>query len=259
MVELLVTIALAGLVGSAVAAVYQVSQQTYTRASSLEAAQVGARAGLDRMANELRLIGSYWVGATCIGIADCNAITAATANSITFRANVHDLYMPNAAALEATATNNVTGNTVSLSISAANTTDAFRVYQNTALNDFAYIANGARREVKQITGIGGSQLTLATNLSSAYPVGSLVRDVKRITYTRNTANNTLTRTQGGDTTPDPIVDNVTGLTFTYFLADGVTQTAIAALIREIQIALTVQSPDGSTRPMTTRVKLRNLS
>lgn len=62
LVELLVTMAILGLVASAVAGVYQVSQQTYTRASSLEAAQVGARAGLDRMANELRLIGSYWLG-----------------------------------------------------------------------------------------------------------------------------------------------------------------------------------------------------
>lgn len=65
-----------------------------------------------------------------------------------------------------------------------------------------------------------------------------------------------------------IVENVTGLTFTYFKADGVTQTANPADIGEIQINLTVcikrtpasscQDPDSSSRQMTTRVKPRSL-
>ena len=62
--ELLIVIAILGMVAAAVVGVSQVSQQTYTRAASLEDAQLGARAGLDRMATELRLIGAYWSGAT---------------------------------------------------------------------------------------------------------------------------------------------------------------------------------------------------
>ncbi len=252
LIELLIALAIAGLIGGAILGVYRVSQDTYIRASSLEAAQTGARAGLDRMAGELRLIGSYWVGANGAG----NAITAASPTSITFMANVDDSSVING--VEATASSFPSADSVVLSISGTDTADAFKVYANSALNDYIYVANGGTREVKQINSIGGNTLTLASNLSSIYPTGSLVRDVKTITYTRNTGNNTLTRTQGGDTTPDPIIDNVTNLTFTYFGADGVTQTANAALIREIQVALTVQSPDGSTRRMTTRVKPRSL-
>ncbi|MDD5558820.1 prepilin-type N-terminal cleavage/methylation domain-containing protein [Candidatus Methylomirabilis sp.] len=252
LVELLIVLAIAGLIGGAILGVYQVSQGIYTRATALEDAQLGARAGLDRMANELRLIGSYWVGANGAG----NAITAASPASITFMANVDDSSVING--VEATATA-FTANTVSLSLSATATADAFKIYAdpNSGLNDYIYIADGGTRDVRQITGIGGSTLTIASPLSSAYPVGSLVRDVKTITYTRNAGANTLTRRQGG-ANADTIIDNVTNLTFTYFSADGVTQTADAALIREIRIDLTVQSPDGSARRMTTRVKPRSL-
>lgn len=263
LIELLITLAIAGLIGGAVVGVYKVSQDTYIRASSLESAQDGARAGLDRMANELRLVGSYWVGASGAG----NAITAASPTSITFMANVNDSYMSAANALEATATNNVAGTAVSLSISASDTADAFKVYQNSTLNDYIYIANGGTREVKQINSINGNTLTLTSAPGSNYPVGSLVRDVKTITYTRNTnatstcpALTCLTRTQGGDAA-DPIIDNVTVLTFTYFDTVGGALPASPpnlGLIREIRIDLTVQSPDGSARYMTTRVKPRSL-
>lgn len=269
LIELLVALAIAGLIGAAILGVYKVSQDTYIRASSLEAAQVGARAGLDRMANELRLIGSYWVGACKPPVPNCAAITAASPTSITFMANVDNvdaLSVSNGTEVRVSAT--ASGATVPLNISATATADAFKVYANSALNDYIYIADGGTREVRQISSTFNGNtnvLPLTSNLSSTYPVpGSviqnvLVRDVKTITYARNTGNNTLTRTQGGDPAPDPIVDNVTGLTFTYFQSDGVTPTTNPAQIREIQIDLTVQSPDGSARRMTTRVKPRSLS
>lgn len=271
LVELLIVLAIAGLIGGAILGVYRVSQDTYIRASSLEAAQTGARAGLDRMANELRLIGSYWVGANCV-VANCNAITDAQPGSITFRANVDSAsVIGGAGGNEATATA-LTANTVTLSLSATATADAFKVYNNTALNDYVYIANGGTRDVRQITAINGNALTLASNLSSAYPVGSLVRDVKTITYTRNAGANALTRRQGGDNA-DTIVDNVTGLTFVYYgsnggvLPPGNAEPPFCAAglpnpdpspIREIRIDLTARGADGSLRCMTTRVKLRSL-
>jgi prepilin-type N-terminal cleavage/methylation domain-containing protein len=262
LVELLIVLAIAGLIGGAILGVYRVSQDTYIRASSLEAAQTGARAGLDRMANELRLIGSYWVGANGAG----NAITAASPTSITFMANVDDSsVIGGAGGNEATTSAVANGNSVPLTAAAIGT-GAFRCYANPALNDYIYIANGGSRDVRQIASINGNAtcnnpnnntIGLASALSSTYPAGSLVRDVKTITYTRNAGVNTLTRTQGGSGA-DAIVDNVTGLTFTHFLSDGVTTTTDPALIREIRIDLTVQSPDGSARRMTTRVKPRSL-
>jgi prepilin-type N-terminal cleavage/methylation domain-containing protein len=258
LVELLIVLAIAGLIGGAIFEVYRVSQDTYIRASSLEAAQVGARAGLDRMANELRLIGSYWVGANGAG----NAITNAASDSITFMANVDNvdaLSVSNGA--EATTSAAATGTSVPLNLSTTATADAFRVYANLALNDYIYIANGGSRDVRQIASLTLSTINLnpppASPLSFTYPVGSIVRDVKTITYARNAGANTLTRRQGG-ANADPIVDNVTGLTFTYFRSDGVTPTTDPALIREIRIDLTVQNSDGTARYMTTRVKPRSL-
>lgn len=263
LVELLIVMAIVGVIAGSILTVYQVSQGIYIRATALEDAQLGARAGLDRMANELRLIGSYWVGATDAG----NAITAATPTSITFMANVDDHSMagnPPTQAPEATVCSGciANGTSVPLSLTTTATTDAFKVYADTTLNDYIYIANGARREVKRIESINSNTLTLPTASPlrwSPYPAGSLVRDVKRITYARNAANNTLTRTQGGSNA-DTIVDNVLGLAFTYFDTTGAALGAnpTVALIREIQIALTVQGTDGSQRLMTTRVRPRNL-
>lgn len=264
LIELLIVIAIVGMVAAGIVGVYQVSQGIYTRSTALEDAQLGARAGLDRMASELRLIGSFWVGASGAG----NAITAATPTSITFMANVDDSSVINGA--EATVSSTVTGTSVPLSISATATADAFKIYANPALNDYIYIANGGTREVKRITAINGSTLTLApppeTPLSSAYPVGSLVRDVKIITYTRNAvATSTcqpltcLTRSQGGSGA-DPVVDNVVGLTFTYFdtVGGALGTNPTASAIREIQMSLTTQGADGSRRTMMSRVKPRNL-
>jgi prepilin-type N-terminal cleavage/methylation domain-containing protein len=247
LVELLIVLAIAGLIGGAILGVYRVSQDTYIRASSLEAAQLGARAGLDRMANELRLIGSYWVGANGAG----NAITAALPDSITFLADV-DADTLNTAGQEITLT--VLAASGGNSISVNRTTGTVGDNAFTA-GEWVLVANGATREVKQI-GPGyttGLNIPLTAPLTSSFPgppQPATVRSVETITYNLNGAS--LRRNGFG------IVENVTGLTFTYFGTDGVTQTANAALIREIQVALTVQSQDGSARRMTTRVKPRSL-
>src|SRR5574337_127191 len=266
LVELFIVLAIAGLIGGAILGVYRVSQGIYTRATALEDAQLGARAGLDRMANELRLIGSYWVGANGAG----NAITSAASDSITFMANVDNVNtLSVSTGLETRVSATASGISVPLNLSASDTTDTFKVYTNPALNDWIYIADGGTREVRQIASISGStiDLPIATPLSSSYPVppdtnlqNVLVRDVKIITYARNAGANTLTRTQGGSGA-DTIVDNVSGLTFTYFDAAGGALPASPpnpGLIREIRIDLTVQSPDGNARYMTTRVKPRSL-
>lgn len=245
--------AIVGLVAGAIFEVYQVSQDIYTRTNSLGAAQLGARAGLDRVASELKLIGSFWVGASGAG----NAITAAAPSSLTFMANIDDRSVINGA--EATASSVATGTSVPLSLTATATADAFRVYADSTLNDYIYIANGGRREVRRIASISSNTLTLASALSATYPAGSLVRDVKTITYARNAAANTLTRSQGGSGA-DTIIDDVSNLAFTYFDTAG---GALGAnpdpgLIREIQIDLTVQAAGGSPRRMITRVRPRSL-
>jgi prepilin-type N-terminal cleavage/methylation domain-containing protein len=250
LVELLIVTAIVGMVAAGIVGVYQVSQGIYTRATALEDAQLGARAGLDRMASELRLIGAYWSGATGAG----PAITAATATTITFMADVNGDTVVNNAETTVAAGTTASGTTVQVS----GTADAFNVYQSPALNDYVYIANGGRREVKQISALAGTTLTLALPpLTTTYPAGSLVRSVEIVTY--NFAANSLTRSVGGSGN-DTIIDNVTGLTLTYLDANGTNLGAAPppASIREIQMSLTTQGADGSRRTMTSRVRPRNL-
>jgi prepilin-type N-terminal cleavage/methylation domain-containing protein len=256
LVELLIVVAIVGMVAAGILGVYQVSQGIYTRATGLEDAQSGARAGLDRMASELRLIGSFWVGASGAG----NAITAATSASITFMADVNGDTVVNNAETTVAAGTTASGTTVQVSGTATQAADAFNVYpQSPALNDYVYIAKGGRREVKQISVLAGTTLTLvAPALTTTYPAGSLVRSVEIVTY--NFAANSLTRSVGGSGN-DTIIDNVTGLTLTYFDANGTSLGASPppASIREIQMSLTTQGADGSRRTMTSRVRPRNLS
>jgi len=252
LVELLIVIAILGMVAAAIVGVYEVSVQAYVRSASLEDAQLGARAGLERMITELRLVGAFWAGATGAG----TAITAATGTSITFMADVNG---DTVSGDEMTVSSNPNSTTVVVGGTATQVVNAFNIYQTAALNDHLYIASGATREVSRLSGVSGSTLTLATALTKSYPPGSLVRSVEQVTYTLNAATGSLTRSVGGSGA-FAIVDNVAGLTLTYFDANGTLlgQPVTLALIREIQISLTTQGNDGSRRTMTSRVRPRNL-
>lgn len=254
LVELLIVVAILGLIALAIGGVYQVSVQAYTRSASLEDAQLGARAGLARMITELRLIGAFWNGATGAG----TAITATTATSITFMADVNGDTVINGAETTTTAAIASGSTAVVVNASATNVASSFNVYQTAALNDYLYIANGAMREVSQISGVSGSTLTLATALANSYPTTGIVRSVETVTYNFDAGTGSLTRSVGGSGAA-AIVDNVTGLTLTYFDANGTLLNPVTlALIREIQISLTTQGSDGSRRTMTSRVRPRNL-
>lgn len=254
--ELLVVIVILAMVAAAVFGVYQVSQAIYTRQASLEEAQLGARAGLDRMASELRLIGAYVSGATGAPA----AISAATATSITFLADIDADTVASGTETTSTGTTNP-GSTVVVSANAS----AFNTYTDTTKNDYLYIGNGVFREVRRISSVNTttSTITLATGqaLTSTYPAGSIVRSVETVTYTYNDASgspaNTITRTLGGNSA-ETIVENVTALTLTYYDSTG-TVTAVVASILGIKISVTTKGSDGSSRTMTSRVKLRNLS
>ena len=84
-----------------------------------------------------------------------------------------------------------------------------------------------------------------------------VSNSERITYARN--GNQVQQTVG--TVTEPLVDNVTNLTFTYRDEDGVV-SADPAAIRTVQVSMTVQEPVGYgktlARTYTTRVQCRNL-
>lgn len=250
--ELLVVVAVLGLTVAAVAGVYAFFQQTYTRAASLEDAQLGARAGVDRMVLELRLVGSYWAGVNGAG----SAIIAASATSVTFIGDVDADTLDGAGGEVSLAQSAVAGSTV-VRVDRATGADGGPAF---APGEYLFIANGATREARAIAAVTGTTLTLASALVNAYPVGSLVRSVETVTYGFDAPTSTLTRSMGGGAA-DPIVDNVTDLTLTYFDEFGapLALPPNLPLIREVGISLTCRGGDGSRRIISTRVKPRSLA
>lgn len=235
------------MVAAAVFWVYDVSQKTYIRASSLEDAQLGARAGVDRMASEFRLIGAYWVGVTGAG----SAITAASATSVTFVGDI-DADTVSAGVETALSADASAGTTISVSAATG-----FNTYSSTALNDYVYVAYGATREVRQLSKVSGTTLTLSAALTSSYLKDSVVRSVETVTYTFDSKASTITRKLGGGDA-ETLVDNVTDLTLKYFDSSSA-ETSDLSLIQEIQISLTTKGSDGSLRTLSSRVRPRNLS
>jgi prepilin-type N-terminal cleavage/methylation domain-containing protein len=245
LVEMLVAVAIVGFVLAAVFVALDVSQRSFTSASALADAQVGARVAIDRMVAELRLIGSSYRGATGAGA----AISAATATSITFIGDIDaDSVAGNA---DAVATGTSTGTTIVLSVANSGFT----------VNESAYIANGGTREVRPIGGVAGATLTLDTALSGTYPAGSIVRSVETVTYTYDATTKTLTRTAGSST--ETTAENLVGFTLTYF--DGSNppvQTTDLTQIREIEVKVTIEGTGGtagSRRVLTARVRPRSLA
>lgn len=250
--ELLVVLAIVGMVTGAIVGFYISSEQIYGRAASLEDAQVEGRANVDRMAADLRLIGAFWVGATGAG----PAIATATPTRITFLADFDGDTLDNG------------GNEVSLAL-AANQGSAQITVDRTiglggsnafAAGEYVYVANGVAREVAQIAAgyAGGAVLPLATPLTNSYPPGSMVRSVETVAYDHDVLTNTLTVSVGG---ANSVLGTATSLTLTYFGTNGTPlgSPPNVALIREIQVSLTTQGPDGSGRVLITRVSPPNLN
>jgi hypothetical protein len=142
---------------------------------------------------------------------------------------------------------------ISVSGAASQVAGSFNVYPDATRNDWVYIGAGARpREVRQLAGVLGTSLALATPLDSDYLEGSLVRSIETVTYAFDPGTGQLTRRLGG-AAPEVLVDNVTDFTLTYFDAAGV-PTTVTEEIREIQVSVTTRGTDGSPRTMMTRVK-----
>jgi prepilin-type N-terminal cleavage/methylation domain-containing protein len=248
LIELLVAIALVGIVSLSVSQLIRVSMQTYTRAASLEFSQMGARAGLNGIATDLRYLGSYYNGIAGAGA----AITAATTTSLTFLGDV-DGNTLDAAGGENTLA--APANAGSTQMTVARATDpsgdpAFGV------GGYVYVGSGSTGEVVQITAVAGTVISFPQpGLVKTYPAGSLVRSVETVAYTFNAPpTGTLTRRiNGGEASV--MVDNVSGLVFTYY--DGANppaQTVNAGLIRQINVGVTVTQPDGGSRTMATRIR-----
>lgn len=236
--ELLIVTAILPMMMAAVFLVYQGSQRIYLRSSSLEAAQAETRFGIDTLARDLRLIGSYCTGA-------CAPITALSSSSITFWGDIDGDTV-----IGDVETTTVGSTLPATTVVVSGSANAF------AVGEFLSINDGAVREVLQIAAVAGSTITLSAALSNTYPAGSVVRTVERVTYTYDAAARTLTRTVPG-LPGGAIAENVTNFTLSYFNS-AQAPTSDPTQVREIRISLMNQGTDGGRRTMVSTVRPRNL-
>jgi prepilin-type N-terminal cleavage/methylation domain-containing protein len=242
--EMLISTAVLGLMAGALLQVQQVSLDTFTRASASAEAQGDNRAGMDQIAGDLAQVGAYYTSAT--GAAD--AITAATATSITFRGDVDgDTIDTDGAELR------LASAPIGTALTVDRTTTAF------SAGEWVYLANGTTREVGQVASATGAVIALTAAPTNAFPAGTIVRSVESVTYTIASGN--VTRAVNGGTA-ETLVSNVIALTFTYYGATGAQLSASPAVssIREVGVSLTNTAPNGKPgRMMTVRVRPRSLA
>ena len=253
--ELLVVVAILGLVMAAVVGIYQTTQSSTFVAAAGEDAQVVARAVLDQVASDLRLINASRSTAT-------GAITAATATSITFLGDI-----------DASTIIGGTDATLAARAKQGDTTVSVTSSAGFSVGDQFYVDDGAVYENQPIVGIAGNALTLGGGLGTWYSQGSIVRSVKTVTFAWDAATGTLCRSVSGPClapfAPNLIIaSGVTNFRLTYWagaippneILDLTTQ-ANRDRVREIRAQITTQSRAGDRtvgRVMAISAKPRNL-
>jgi prepilin-type N-terminal cleavage/methylation domain-containing protein len=242
--ELLVTLAILGLIMTAVVTVQISGNRIFFTGENQAEAQQAARAAM-LMEDDLRLIGTGCPVPGCFGgAAPCNqaqaspsSVCQATATGMVFWADL------------ANASTNTTqianaGQTVLNVLNAA----------GFAVGDQVFIINGNDFETKTVGAVnaGGNTITLTAGLGAApapvpavpsYPIGTIVGRPQIVTY--SLAGTTLSRNTGAGL--QPIATGISNLTFTYFDASeaGLAPLPLAAgslpLVRRIQVVTRTQS------------------
>ena len=240
--ELLVTLAIMGLVMAALVGV-QVSGNTLVLTGENQAqAQQAARTAM-LMEEDLRLVGYGYPPAL-------TAITGASQTSITFWADLNNVSTTLAAAVAAGA-------------------KTFTVAGGLGINpnDTIYLVNGSTSESQAVKTVVGTTITVnGSGVANAYPQGAVVGRPLAVTY--SWAGNTLSKDPGDGTGSQALATGVQVQQFSYF---DTTDTAILssnlaanlANIRRVAITMTAQStaPNPSNArsfTVTTYVRPRNL-
>jgi len=239
--ELLVTLAVMGLVMAALVGV-QVSGNTLVLTGENQAqAQQAARTAM-LMEEDLRLVGYGYPPAL-------TAISAASQTSITFWADL----------------NNVS-TTLSAALAAGGKTLTVAGGLGINPNDTIYVVNGNTSDALTVKTVVGTTITVNTGSANAYPVGALVGRPLAVSY--SWAGTTLSKDPGDGTGAQALATGVQVQQFSYF---DTTDTAILssnlaanlANIRRVAITMTAQStaPNPSNArsfTVTTYVRPRNL-
>ena len=250
--ELLITVAIMGLVMAAVLGVQMTSSTMFLRGENQAEAQQAARAAL-LMEEDLRMVryGCPDLGCPTPPPAGAQqAISAASTTSITFWADTLNA-----------------STTLSAAVAAGAVTLPVLDASGINVNDRIYLTDGATWETRVVTAKAGNTLTVAA-LTNAYPQGVQVGRPRQIVYTFNAATGTLTKDAGDGNGAQTLANGITSLTYSFYDAGDALITPANPVanpqnIRRILIQTTTRSAlasggGASTFQINTNVRPRNL-
>jgi prepilin-type N-terminal cleavage/methylation domain-containing protein len=246
--ELLVALAMTGLILSAVVTLYYTGNGIYQAGANQAQAMQGSRISMAMIQEDLRLAGYGFPSVT-----GQLKITTATPTSITFWADL---------------TNRSTS--LSANVNAGDTT--LNVGGTAGLNagDNVFLINGGQWERRTVVSKTASTITVSvasdpwksSDCPCSFPLGAQVGRPKSIAYVWNAG--TLTKDDGEGGGPQIITTGVPAFQLTYFGVVGTDNDASItspstnlANIRRIQIQMTSQST-GEQVVMTSDIRPRNI-
>jgi prepilin-type N-terminal cleavage/methylation domain-containing protein len=238
LVELLVAIALLGLVMAATLMLYASGNDFYLTGVNQTESQQTARIAM-MIQEDLQMIG-FGVPPTQ------QPITAASPTSITFWADLRG-------ATTTLAANVATGSST-LNVGA---TPLFGV------GDTIYLMNGAQSESKTVSAVSGGTVTLSSGTTAAYPQAAVVGAARQIVFT--SSGNTITRDAGDGLGAQTIATGVQAFALKYFDASDTDITASVgsqlANVRRIEVTITARSTGtahAGTYTIVSNARPRNL-
>jgi Tfp pilus assembly protein PilW len=233
--DLLVSIVVLGLVMGAIVTAQMAGGTIFAASENKAAAQQAARAAM-LMDEDLRLVG-YGVPPTVA------AVTAATATSFTFLADLQGASTTLSAAANAGDTTLNVGSTAG--IAAGNT---------------IYLINGNQSETKTVGSTTATTITVGVALANAYAQGAQVGRPLTVVY--SFAGGNLTKDPGDGTAVQTLASGLSSVAFTYYDSTNTVTTTVSA-IRAIQVTTTATSTTASSTnsgafTVTSKVRPRNL-
>ncbi len=271
--ELLVVVAILAFTVAAVYGVHQVIQRSTLSGMAAEDAQLQARAILDRIVLDMRLIAAGRATKT-------GAITAADATSITFEGDIDTTPEANGSAvrvgtLDATGQLDVAGtSSVAAGATSVTLTDAVSISCGSTLTltdgPIAESLGVAATNCKDAS--NPNRVTLTSATSTSYPVGTLVTTPEKVSYNwYGVGSGILCRKLGADcpTAPpasgsdDIVATGVTSFKLSYYASGSTTPMTTIDLgaIRAIEVEISIRSQVGDqafTRMLQATVRPRNL-
>jgi len=238
LVELLVAMAILGLVMAGVLNVYLTGNSIALTGENRAEAQNGARASL-QIEEDLRLAGYGFPPAT-------PAFAVATATSVSFWADLTN------------------GSTIlTAPVNPGDRTFTVTSGVGVTSGDTVYLINQSQWETRTVSGTGATTMTVSVGATSGYPVGGQVGRPRRVTYSWDGAN-IVTKDPGDGTGAQPAVVGVTAFALSYYDSNNnliALPVADLSSIRRIVIAMTVRSTATQNRSnftLNTSVRPRNL-